>query len=398
MTATSSPWPQSQGSRFAWSPARIDHAVHATCTGRDAVSARSPRENAGSSRTRTNPPQGRRPADRGAADAERTHPPLRAPRQAERDRPAVGMARRNPAGRHRAAGTRPALYQLVYTNLMIGLDHVAPGISTDSARGPETTGNNWDDSDKHHTRRGRPTHQWNGPPPQVNDRYIRRSGLPYVQSSHSPPDDHPLNFARALKNREDLRVPVPALHRVLAGVPVAAEDLDRLLGDPDRRLPRDELGYRALGALERLAGPRHRGPPPGQQPRRVHGRGHVGELERHALVLPDRPPELRPRPRVLRRELGGGTRDPDGHRRDRGPGRLERLHRRPLPAVPPPPPPRRARPRGSGPGNGRASPCRRPTRRSSLPSSRYMAGTHQVYGTSMHPEAGHNGRSEERRV
>jgi hypothetical protein len=35
MTATSSPWPQSQGSRFAWSPARIDHAVHATCTGRD---------------------------------------------------------------------------------------------------------------------------------------------------------------------------------------------------------------------------------------------------------------------------------------------------------------------------------------------------------------------------
>src|SRR5450756_412593 len=43
MTATSSPWPRSQDSRFAWSPARTDHAVHATCTGRDAVSARSPR-------------------------------------------------------------------------------------------------------------------------------------------------------------------------------------------------------------------------------------------------------------------------------------------------------------------------------------------------------------------
>src|ERR1039457_3354288 len=354
MTATSSPWPQSQGSRFAWSPARIDHAVHATCTGRDAVSARSPRENAGSSRTRTNPPQGRRPADRGAAGAERTHPPLRAPRQAERDRPAVGMARRNPAGRHRAAGTRPALYQLVYTNLMIGLDHVASGISTDSARGPETTGNNWDDSDKHHTRRGRPTHQWNGPPPQVNDRYIRRSGLPYVQSSHSPPDDHPLNFARALKNREDLRVPVPALHRVLAGVPVAAEDLDRLLGDPDRRLPRDELGYRALGALERLAGPRHRGRPPGQQPRRGPRRGHGGAGGR-----PRRPS---PRPRAWTPRTSSS-----------------------------PPAPRRARPRGSGRGDGRASPCPRPTRRSSLPSSRYMAGTHQVYGTSMHPEAGHNG-------
>jgi hypothetical protein len=45
------------------------------------------------------------------------------------------------------ATAQPALYQLVYTNFMIGLDHVTPGISTDSAaQGPETTGNNWDDS------------------------------------------------------------------------------------------------------------------------------------------------------------------------------------------------------------------------------------------------------------
>jgi hypothetical protein len=162
-----------------------------------------PEGKCGSSRTRTNPPQGRRPADRGAADAERTHPPLRAPRQAERDRPARQHGTPEPAGRHRVAGTRPALYQLVYTNLVFGLDHVGPGISTDSARGPETTGNNWDDSDKHHTRRGRATHQWNGPPPQVNDRYIRRPGLTNVQSSHRPPDQHPLYLARALEDGED---------------------------------------------------------------------------------------------------------------------------------------------------------------------------------------------------
>jgi len=35
---------------------------------------------------------------------------------------------------------------------------------------------------------------------RVNDRYIRRSDLPDVQPSQRPPDDHPLDFARSLKN------------------------------------------------------------------------------------------------------------------------------------------------------------------------------------------------------
>ncbi len=47
---------------------------------------------------------------------------------------------------------------------LIGIDHMGPGISTDSARGPETTGNNRDDPGKRHTRVGRPTPPWNGPP------------------------------------------------------------------------------------------------------------------------------------------------------------------------------------------------------------------------------------------
>ena len=32
---------------------------------------------------------------------------------------------------------------------------------------------------------------------------LRSSGLPYVQSGHGPPDDHPLDFARSLEDRED---------------------------------------------------------------------------------------------------------------------------------------------------------------------------------------------------
>jgi hypothetical protein len=45
----------------------------------------------------------------------------------------------------------------------IGLDHRGPGISTDSARGPETTGSNRHDSVKPDTRTGRPTLEQTGP-------------------------------------------------------------------------------------------------------------------------------------------------------------------------------------------------------------------------------------------
>src|SRR5690348_14074313 len=69
--------------------------------------------------------------------------------------------------------------------------------------------------------------------------YLWRSA--HVKAGDGPSDDHALDLAGAFEDREDLRVAVPALHRELAGVAVAAENLHGLLGDPDRGLPRDQL-------------------------------------------------------------------------------------------------------------------------------------------------------------
>ena len=52
----------------------------------------------------------------------------------------------------------------------IGLDLYRPGISTDSARGPETTGNNRHHSDNTDTRTGRLTPEWGGPPSVLRPR------------------------------------------------------------------------------------------------------------------------------------------------------------------------------------------------------------------------------------
>src|ERR1041385_4883901 len=68
-----------------------------------------------------------------------------------------------------------------------------------------------------------------------------------------PGDDEALNFARPLPDLADLGVPHHPLDRVFRGVAVAAEDLDRLGGDPHGELGAEELGHRRL-LLERLAG------------------------------------------------------------------------------------------------------------------------------------------------
>ena len=67
-------------------------------------------------------------------------------------------------------------------------------------------------------------------------------------------DDQALDLRGALEDRVDLRVAVHALDRELAGVAVAAEDLDRPLGRPDGDLAGLQLRHRALGVLEGLAG------------------------------------------------------------------------------------------------------------------------------------------------
>jgi hypothetical protein len=56
----------------------------------------------------------------------------------------------------RMTQTRPKLYQLTQINITIGLGHNLAGISTDSARVPETMGNNRHDSDNRDMRRGPP--------------------------------------------------------------------------------------------------------------------------------------------------------------------------------------------------------------------------------------------------
>src|SRR5215218_1153092 len=98
-------------------------------------------------------------------------------------------------------------------------------------------------------------------------------------------DDEPLDLRRALEDRVDLRVAVPALDGVLARVAVAAQDVDRALGGPHRDLAGLELGHRALGVLELLALAPHPGGAPHEQPRGVDLRLHVGQRERDRLVL-----------------------------------------------------------------------------------------------------------------
>src|SRR5216683_3494786 len=83
--------------------------------------------------------------------------------------------------------------------------------------------------------------------------------LAHVKPGDGPTDDHALDLRRALENRENLRVPVHALDWVISRVTISAQDLDRLLGDPHRRLPGHQLRYRALGPGELAALPGHPG-------------------------------------------------------------------------------------------------------------------------------------------
>ena len=66
-------------------------------------------------------------------------------------------------------------------------------------------------------------------------------------------DHHLLDLVGALADREDLGVAVEAADRVLLDVAVAAVDLDRLLGRPDREAAGDQLRLGG-GQGERLAG------------------------------------------------------------------------------------------------------------------------------------------------
>ena len=74
---------------------------------------------------------------------------------------------------------------------------------------------------------------------------------------------------------------------IVAGVAVAAEDLDGLVGDVDRGLAGHQLGHRTLGVVERLAVAGHPAGAPHQQPGGVDAGLHVGQLERDRLEFAD---------------------------------------------------------------------------------------------------------------
>src|SRR5690348_1816630 len=74
-------------------------------------------------------------------------------------------------------------------------------------------------------------------------------------------DHQALDLRGALEDRPDLGVAVHALDGELPRVAVAAEDLDRALGHPDRDLTRLELRHRALRGLEVLSRAAHPGSP-----------------------------------------------------------------------------------------------------------------------------------------
>src|SRR4051812_9273742 len=140
-------------------------------------------------------------------------------------------------------------------------------------------------------------------------------------------DDQALDLRRALEDRVDLRVAVPALHGELARVAVAAEDVHRALGRPQRHLAGLELAHRALGVVERLVVAAHPRGPPHEQASGVDLELHVGQRERDRLVLDDRLAELDAVARVLERVLVRGAGDAERLGADGRAAELERAHR-----------------------------------------------------------------------
>src|SRR4051794_722773 len=134
-------------------------------------------------------------------------------------------------------------------------------------------------------------------------------------SQEAAGDDQALDLARALVELGDLRVAVVALGGELAGVAVAAEDLDRLAGLAARDGGGEELGLRALDGV-RAAGLLQAGGAVGQRAGALDLGLHVGELVRDRLEARDRAAEGAALLRVVGRYVERGLRDADRLRGD----------------------------------------------------------------------------------
>src|SRR5215213_9507224 len=159
---------------------------------------------------------------------------------------------------------------------------------------------------------------------KVSGTFLALTDLPAGKGAR---DDEALDLAGALEDRVDLGVAVPALDGVLAGVAVAAEDLDRFLRHPHGDLAGLVLAHRALGVAVAAVAGQPRGAPD-EQAARIDLGDHVRQLERDRLVQDDRPAERPPLLGVVEGELVGRPGDAERLGAHGRTGRLERRHGR----------------------------------------------------------------------
>src|SRR6195952_2333595 len=98
-------------------------------------------------------------------------------------------------------------------------------------------------------------------------------------SGFSPADDHPHDFVGSLEDSMHPQIADDLLQPVLAQVPVAAVELQRLIGDRVAVVRDVPLGHRAEFALVRVVLVERSGRTPQQVSGRLERGGHVGEGE-----------------------------------------------------------------------------------------------------------------------
>src|SRR5436190_5330073 len=138
-------------------------------------------------------------------------------------------------------------------------------------------------------------------------------------------DHETLDFARPFVDFGDLGVPVVPFGREVGQIAVAAEDLQRFLGDAVGHLGVEQLGHRGVAAVT-TAPILGDGGAPEHETAGVDLGPHVGELELDRLMFRDGLAEGLPFQRVVGRVLEGGARDAERLRRHADAPAVERAH------------------------------------------------------------------------